>query len=110
MQKPLSFQLSDFDQYETTITAELKGQVSYVPPQEYTGIPLRIILQEASPLDEAKKLRVMATDGYEVEFELEKVFNDDQMLLIREGDMLRLIAGNYDGGYWVKLVNRIIVE
>ena len=110
VQKPVSFQLSDFDQYETTITAELKGQVSYVPPQEYTGIPLRIILQEASPLDEAKKLRVMATDGYEVEFELEKVFNDDQMLLIREGDMLRLIAGNYDGGYWVKLVNRIIVE
>jgi len=41
VENPLSFQLSRFDRYETTITAELKGQVSYVPPQEYTGIPLR---------------------------------------------------------------------
>ena len=54
--------------------------------------------------------RVIATDGYEVEFELQEVLNDDRMLLIREGDMLRLIAGNYDGGYWVKFVSRMIVE
>lgn len=110
VEKPFSYQLSDFDQYETTITAELKGQVTYVPPQEYTGIPLRVIIQEASPLEGAKKLKVMATDGYMVEFELQKVLNDDRMLLIREGDMLRLIAGNYSGGYWVKQVNRMIVE
>jgi hypothetical protein len=32
------------------------------------------------------------------------------MLLIKEDDMLRLIAGNYDGGHWVKMVNKIIVE
>lgn len=110
VENPLSFQLSHFDRYETTITAELIGQVSRVPPQEYTGIPLKIILQEASPLEGAGKLKVIATDGYEVEFELQEVLNDDRMLLIREGDMLRLIAGNYDGGYWVKLVSRMIVE
>jgi len=52
----------------------------------------------------------MATDGYMVEFELQEVLNDDLMLLIREEDMLRLIAGNYEGGYWVKLVNKMIVE
>ena len=40
----------------------------------------------------------MATDGYMVEFPLEAVLNDDQMLLIREGDSLRLIAANYEGG------------
>lgn len=110
VKQPLSFQLSQFDQHQTTITAELKGQVSHVPPREYTGIPLRIILQEASPLDEATRLKVLANDGYMVEFDLQGVLNDDQMLLIREGDMLRLIAGNYDGGYWVKLINKIIVE
>lgn len=110
VRKPLSFQLSDFDSHETTITAELKGEFTHVPPQEYSGVPLSIILQEASPLEEARKISVMATDGYTVEFELQEVFNDDQLLLIREEDMLRLIAGNYEGGYWVKLVNRIIVE
>jgi hypothetical protein len=77
---------------------------------DYTGIPLKQILHEAVPLEEAKKLKVMATDGYQVEFELDKVLNDEEMLLIREEDMLRLIAGNYDGGYWVKMVNRLVVE
>ncbi len=110
VERPLSFQLSDFSRYETTITAELKGEFTHIPPQEYTGIPLSKILQEASPLAEAKKISVIATDGYKVEFELQDVFNDDQLLLIREEDMLRLIAGNYEGGYWVKLVNKIVVE
>jgi energy-coupling factor transport system substrate-specific component len=110
VENPLSFRLSDFGRYETTITAELKGQVSYVPPQEYTGIPLKIILRQASPREGAKKVKVMGTDGYTVEFELQKVLTDDRMLLIREGEMLRLIAGNYEGGYWVKQVNRMVVE
>ncbi len=110
VENPLSFQLSHFEHYETTITAELKGQVSHVPSREYTGIPLKTIIQEASPLENAARVKVMATDGYVVEFDLQKVLKDDQMLLVREGDMLRLIAGNYDGGYWVKLVNRMVVE
>jgi energy-coupling factor transport system substrate-specific component len=106
----LTFQLSHFEQHETTITAELRGQISHVPPREYTGVPLRVIVEEASPLEGATRLKVIATDGYMVEFDIQRVLNDDQMLLIREGDMLRLIAGNYDGGYWVKLVNRLVVE
>jgi len=110
VENPAVFQLSHFAQYETTITAELRGEYSHVPPQEYTGVPLRVIIREASPLDEARKLRVTATDGYTVEFELQKVLNDDQMLLIQEGDTLRLIAGNYPGGHWVRMVNSIIVE
>ncbi|MGI6142641.1 MAG: ECF transporter S component [bacterium] len=110
VQRPLSFQLDHFAANETTITAELRGQVSYVPSREYTGVPLRIILEEAAPLEGAQKLIVMATDGYMVEFPLEDVLQDDRMLLIREGDMLRLIAANYEGGYWVRMVNRILLE
>lgn len=110
VEKPLTFQLSQFEQHETTITAELKGQVSHVPSQEYTGIPLKVIVKEASPLEGATRLEVIATDGYMVEFDIQKVLNDDQMLLTREGDMLRLIAGNYDGGYWVKRVSRMVVK
>jgi ABC-type thiamin/hydroxymethylpyrimidine transport system permease subunit len=110
VEHPLSFQLSDFGQYETTVRAELKGQVSHVPEQDYTGIPLKSIVEKAAPWDGAKRLRVLATDGYAVEFDLQAVLNDDKLLLIHEGDMLRLIAGNYEGGYWVKMVHKIIVE
>lgn len=110
VKNPLSFQLSYFKQHETTITAELIGQISHVPPQEYTGIPLKVIIEEAIPRDEAQKLRIIASDGYEVEFDLQNVLNDDKMVLVQEDDMLRLIAGNYEGGHWVKLVNRMVVE
>lgn len=110
VENPTAFQLSRFAQHETTITAELQGEYSHVPPQDYTGVPLRVILQDASPLDKAKNLKITATDGYAAEFELQKVLNDDRMLLIREGDMLRLIAGNYPGDHWVRMVNRITVE
>ncbi len=105
-----SFQLSDFAADETTITAELVGQVTYVPPQEYTGIPVKVILERCQPLEGATGLTVIATDGYQVEFPLEDVLTDDKMILIREEDTLRLIAGNYAGGYWVKLVSKFVVQ
>ncbi len=58
--KTLSFHIDHFNRYETTITAELQGQVTYVPPKQYTGgVPLRVILQEAVRLDGgAKKSRL----------------------------------------------------
>ena len=110
MENPYSFQINEFSQYEKTITAELIGQISHVPPQDYTGVPIGIIIEKASPLPEAARLKVMASDGYIVEFDLQAVLKDDRMLLIKEDDMLRLIAGNYDGGHWVKMVNKIVVE
>jgi energy-coupling factor transport system substrate-specific component len=110
VERELSFQLDRFAGLETTITAELKGQVTYVPPQDYTGVPLRLILAEARPLPGAAALHVIATDGYEVEFVLTDVMRDDRMVLIKENDMVRLIAGNYPGGHWVKMVNRLVIR
>lgn len=110
VEQELSFALTRFAAVETTIVAELQGEVTYVPPQEYTGIPLKEILEEAAPLPEAAVVKVIATDGYEVEFSLADVMADDLLILLEEDDSLRLIAGNYAGGYWVKLVSRIKVE
>lgn len=110
VKSPMSFQLSHFGNDETTITAELKGKVSYVPAQDYTGIPVKIIIQEAAPQEGAQKLHVIASDGYEVVFDLNEVLNDDQMLLIQEDESLRLIAGNYSGEYWVRQVSKMMVK
>ena len=109
MENRLTFQLSHFEQHETTITAELKDRSAMFLPGVY-GCSLKGHCRRSLSLEGATRLKVIATDGYMVEFDIQRVLNDDQMLLIREGDMLRLIAGNYDGGYWVKLVNRLVVE
>lgn len=108
--KELIFRLSDFKQDETTIRAELKGQFTNIPEQNYSGIPVKIILDKAKLKPEATKLIVTANDGYKVEFNIQEVLVDDKMLLIQEDNNLRLIAGNYEGRLWVRNVNHFIIE
>ena len=110
VENELSFTLAQMSEYETTIEAELKGDYTHVPLQEYTGIPMKDILKEAGPLPDAAEVKVIATDGYEVSFDLSDVLKDEQMILIQEEDTLRLVAGNYEGGYWVEMVSKIKVE
>ncbi|MDR9756242.1 MAG: hypothetical protein RJR35_05785 [Thermoanaerobacterales bacterium] len=110
MENEITFTLAQMSQYETTIEAELKGDYTHVPLQEYTGIPVKDILKEAGPLPDAAVVRVIATDGYEVSFDLQDVLKDEQMILIQEEETLRLVAGNYEGGYWVQMVSKIKVE
>ncbi|MGI6420814.1 MAG: ECF transporter S component [Syntrophomonadaceae bacterium] len=106
----LSFRLSDFRHQEVTIRAELKGQYMHVPEQEYTGVPVAAIIQEAAPIPGSKVLKVIAADGYMIEFVLDKILLDDKFLLIEEEDTMRLIAGNYDGSCWVRQVNKLLIE
>lgn len=110
VENEITFTLAQMSQYETTIEAELKGDYTHVPLQEYTGIPVKDILKEAGPLPDAAVVRVIATDGYEVSFDLQDVLKDEQMILIQEEETLRLVAGNYEGGYWVQMVSKIKVE
>jgi DMSO/TMAO reductase YedYZ molybdopterin-dependent catalytic subunit len=56
----------------------------HVPEQEYTGVPVAAIIQEAVPIPGSKVLKVIAADGYMIEFALDKILNDDKFLLIEE--------------------------
>ncbi|OEF95914.1 ECF transporter S component [Desulfuribacillus alkaliarsenatis] len=110
VQNPISVNLEQYDSQRETIRAELKGQVTHIPEQEYTGVPVSVLLNVAQPRDEATTLIVIASDGYQVSFSLADVLADDKMLLTKEDSELRLIAGNYAGGYWVRQVVRLQVE
>lgn len=110
VENTLSFRLSSYSAHETTISAELRGEVTYIPEQEYSGIPVPVILKDAGPLPAARTLRVIAADGYQVEFPLADVRTDDRLLLTQENNTLRLVAANYEGAYWVKQVTRFQVE
>ncbi len=110
VERTTNFQLSRFAEQETTIVAELTGEITHVPPQEYTGIPVKYILEKAGPKADAGLVRVIAGDGYEVEFPLGDVLGDEAMLLIQEDKSLRLIAGNYPGSHWVRQVVKFVIE
>jgi ABC-type thiamin/hydroxymethylpyrimidine transport system permease subunit len=101
---------SDFVQYQVTIEAELVGAYTHLPPANYTGVLLSVILSQASPLPEATSLRVIARDGYTMVFSrLNDVLSDQKLILSQSGTGLWLIAANYDGSYWVQKVQSLQV-
>ncbi|MFW9931972.1 MAG: ECF transporter S component [Candidatus Thorarchaeota archaeon] len=105
---PYRYKPSDFTEYSITIEAELNGAYTHIPLTNYTGVPLSIILSAANPRLDATGLRVTARDGYVMIFsDLEDVMADSELILSQNGGGLWIIAGNYDGSYWVQKVSTL---
>ncbi|NIR17378.1 hypothetical protein GWN63_02870, partial [Candidatus Bathyarchaeota archaeon] len=100
VESPYSFNIETHSGFTVTIEAELIGAYVHLPPANYTGVLISVILQQATPLPEATGLRVMARDGYQVEFDLNDVMTDTRLLLTSNSDGLWLIAAEYDGSLW----------
>jgi ABC-type thiamin/hydroxymethylpyrimidine transport system permease subunit len=104
------FRFADWEDDVASVRAELRGSATYVPARDYSGVPLILLLDRASPLPGASGVRVMASDGYEAAFELADIDGRGDILLALEDEGLRLIAPGYDGAYWVRRVTRIVVQ
>ncbi len=107
---PYNYSLTEGTVDVVTIEAELVGSTMRLPAQEYTGPLLREIIEQSEPNDTATTVRVIASDGYEIELPWNAVQADDQLLLILEEGSIRLVAAAYDGSYWVQQVRRIVVR
>lgn len=107
---PYTFVYAEETAQETTVRSELRGSVTYVPPADYTGVPLRAAIERADPRPDAKRVRVVADDGYEAEFALSALIGDPAILLTLENERLRVVAPGFDGAYWVRGVVRIVVD
>lgn len=106
---PYVYHPSSFVGQEVMIEAELIGAYIHIPPENYTGILVSTILLVANAQQDATGLRVIARDGYAAVFDLTSVMNDPRFLLAETEDGLWLIAGDYDGSLWVKMVTRLEV-
>jgi len=104
------FTHGDLEDQEITVSAELVGEISYVPEKNYTGIPLRAIIQEAEPVEGASKVRVIATDGYDAVFNLNEVLENDSIILSYDEVEYMIVAGDHHGSYWVRDVHEIRIE
>lgn len=106
---PYFFSYTGFANDEVTIEAELIGSVTYVPPRNYTGIPLQVVIEYAGPVNSATTLQVIAWDGYSASFSLTSIHNDTGLILTID-DGLRLVAANYPGEYWVEKVVSLVIS
>ncbi len=107
---PYSFHYGSWTGMTVTVRAELRGSVTYVPPRDYTGVPVAAVVEAAAPRPSARSVRVIADDGYEATFAWEAVRADRDLLLTLEEGRLRLVAPGYDGAMWVRRVTRLVVE
>ncbi len=104
-----TFVYDDFVEHEVTISAELIGSVTYVPEQNYTGIPLSIILAHSEPLDNSSRVRVISTDGYLASFNYNEI-TGNSVIISYHDRQYNVVADGFDGAYWVKDVYEIRVE
>jgi energy-coupling factor transport system substrate-specific component len=104
---PYTFYPIDFIGQFKTVEAELRGDVSYFPPKNYTGVPLSVIIARGQPIPQAYNVRISASDGYYAFFNSTTIDNDQTIILTSTEIGLRVIAGNFHGSYWVHKVNRI---
>lgn len=107
---PYEYCLSDGTVDVVTIVAELRGSTITIPAREYAGALLRDIIGRSIPDEGATAVRVISSDGYEVELDWEAVQTDETLLLSLESGGVRLVAAAYDGAYWVQQVRRIVVK
>jgi energy-coupling factor transport system substrate-specific component len=106
---PFHFTYAAFASAEVTIEAELIGSVTYVPPRNYTGIPLAVIIAAAQPSSAAISVQVFASDGYSAVFPLGDVLANSSIILILDSG-LRIVAKNWHGSYWVEKVSALVVS
>lgn len=109
VENPYTYNPEDFKDESLTIRAQLRGQVTFESEKDYTGVPLHIIVNHSKPNEHISKIEIIASDLYNTTFDWAKVQEDNELILIKENDSLRLIAANYDGAYWVRNVVRIVV-
>ncbi len=102
---PYTFYVGDFP--KITIEAELIGDVTYVPPKNYTGVPLYLAIEKAQPRLQIYYIQLRATDGYSVRFNSTEVDKNDNIIIASEDGRLRIVAGHYHGSYWIKNIASI---
>ncbi len=122
--EPYAFHLEDFAGEEVTVEAQLDGDFTHEPMREYTGVPLRAVLERAGVRDGARAVHVIGVDEYgsQLGFDLDEVMGEDTAdgyVLVEEhgdlkgggtGDYYRLVCKDLEGGWWVRWVVRIAVE
>jgi len=109
VENPFTYSPQAFVGQEVTVQAELQGVNIHLDPANYTGILLSTILEAAMPIAETTGLRIMARDGYTILLDLDEVMADTRLLLTEAEDGLWLIASNYDGALWIRMVTTLEV-
>jgi ABC-type thiamin/hydroxymethylpyrimidine transport system permease subunit len=78
--------------------------------KNYTGLPLRYVLEDAGVQPGATRVDILASDGYYSTFDLAKLMDNDDVLIVDiGGGQLKIISKDYGQEYWVNMITNIKV-
>jgi ABC-type thiamin/hydroxymethylpyrimidine transport system permease subunit len=105
---PYTYYPNDFP--HITIEAELVGDVTYIPPMNYSGVPLSVIVGWAQPERESYNILIKASDGYAVIFTNNNVSHNSNIIIISNLNSFALVAAGFHGSLWIKNIVSINIE
>ncbi len=90
-----------------TINAKLDGEVTHLPAQDYTGLPVSYVLEDARMGENASRADFVGADGYYQTFNVSDIRDNGDLIIVQDGDSLRLVARGYPGQLWVSQLKQI---
>ncbi len=105
---PYTYYQNDF--LHITIEAELIGDVTYIPPMNYTGVSLYVIVGWAQPQQDTYNIVLKASDNYEVTFSSEEVAYNTNIIIISSFNSFSIVAEGFHGNRWIKNIVSINIE
>ncbi len=129
VERPLALTLDEIQDYPShtqMATIECGGNpfafkaADLIGNAEWTGVPVRTLLEQAGPLDTAASVIFTALDGYRVSIGLVTIYARDDIMLAygmngetlppEQGYPLRLIFPGITGNMWIQWVSHIEVS
>lgn len=111
--EPKDYYLPTYTSHYITVNTPMDGTYKHYPAQDYTGLPVDYILDDARISADATKIDVVAADGYYQTFNISDIRGRDLILNVSNvessSDYIRLVAPGFAGGMWVRNVNKIKV-
>lgn len=108
VENPYIFYPSNFRNQEITVNAELRGDFTHIGAKDYKGVPLKYILEKSNP--RGNEITIIAKDMYQVNFSIEEIYDNDEIIIIEEDGTFNLVAKGYAGGYWIRDIVSIEVD
>ncbi|MHA1207173.1 MAG: ECF transporter S component [Candidatus Hodarchaeales archaeon] len=105
---PYTYYANDFP--HITIEAELIGDVTYIPPMNYSGVPLYVIIGWAQSKTENYDILLKASDGYEVVFTSIEISHNSNIIITSNLNSFTLVAAGFHGNRWIKNIISINIE
>lgn len=98
-----TYDLADYTSQFVTVNAMKETMAGTQPAQDYTGLPLRIIVEKQCAGGSPRYIDVIASDAYKQTFSVPEVTASDDIILVPNGKGLcDIVAKGKPGSMWIR--------